>query len=131
MGAASRDAGAGWDRFIGNAGKCKAGKGNFNSQRFRSGAARNQPREGCCRSRLSDNPMLASENENDGWKPSLDGGEKVSGRSLHPTFLDERHTAEARNKLRRLQCKPGRKFEDLPLTLQNAPSHLNWLNRPS
>ena len=65
-------------------GNAKAGKGNFNSQRFRSGAARNQPREGCCRSRLSDNPMLASENENEGWKPSLDGGEKVSGRSLHP-----------------------------------------------
>jgi hypothetical protein len=55
-------------------GNAKAGKGNFNSQRFRSSAARNQPREGCCRSRLSDNPMLAS--ENDGWKPSLDGGEK-------------------------------------------------------
>jgi len=68
-------------------------EGDFNSQCFRSSAARNQPREGCCRSRLSDNPMLAS--ENDGWKPSLDG-EKVSGGSLHPTFLDERHTAEAR-----------------------------------
>ena len=69
-------------------------EGNFNNQCFRSSVVWNQPREGCCRSRSSDNRMLAS--ENDGWKPSLDGGEKVNGRSLHPTFLDERHTAEAR-----------------------------------
>jgi hypothetical protein len=75
---------------------------------------------------LSDNPMLAS--ENDGWKLSSEACTRRS--SMGATQL------KRENKLRRLQCKTR---TAILCTIEESknrrsalhPSHLNWLSRPN